>query len=104
MLTQTAEGRVRQRRRSYRDHVDDEDIEDGLASVHDRLDNLTRQLERMAHAGLAQAGAGKTAAASARIRTEGMADAIGEDDFIENGPARYRPASCRIDTSCTNAQ
>jgi hypothetical protein len=35
--------------------VDDE--EDDLASVHERLDDLTRQLERMAQAGFAQPGA-----------------------------------------------
>jgi localization factor PodJL len=35
--------------------VDDED--EDLASVHDRLDDLTRQLERMAQAGFAQASA-----------------------------------------------
>jgi localization factor PodJL len=44
---------VRNRRRAYRDQVDDED--EDLASVHDRLDDLTRQLERMAQAGFAQA-------------------------------------------------
>ena len=54
---------MRTRRRAYRDQVDDED--DDLASVHERLDDLTRQLERMAQAGFAQAGASAPAPAHA---------------------------------------
>jgi localization factor PodJL len=44
---------VRQKRRSYRDDdVEDEDaLSDNLAAVNERLDELTRQLERMAQAG-----------------------------------------------------
>jgi len=44
---------VRQKRRSYRDS-DDEDLPgDDFAAVNDRLDDLTRQLERMAQANAA---------------------------------------------------
>ena len=40
---------MRQKRRSYRDYDDDEDaISDNLAAVNERLDDLTRQLERIA--------------------------------------------------------
>jgi localization factor PodJL len=46
---------VRQRRRSYREPDDDEDVRnDDFAAVNDRLDDLTRQLERMARANVAQ--------------------------------------------------
>lgn len=42
---------MRQKRRSYREPDDDEDaIGEDLAAVNERLDALTRQLERMAHA------------------------------------------------------
>jgi hypothetical protein len=45
---------VRQRRRPYREDVDVDDdgaLSDNLAAVNSRLDDLTRQLERMAHTG-----------------------------------------------------
>jgi localization factor PodJL len=41
---------VRQKRRSYREPDDDEDVGEDLAAVNERLDALTRQLERMANA------------------------------------------------------
>jgi localization factor PodJL len=50
---QTKEG-VRQKRRSYREPDDDEDaIGEDLAAVNERLDALTRQLERVANANVA---------------------------------------------------
>ena len=60
-LQRSKEG-VRQKRRSYREPDDDEDaIGEDLAAVNERLDALTRQLERMAHANAApRAGAGGT--------------------------------------------
>ena len=48
---QQAKEGVRQKRRSYREPDDDEDASgDDLAAVNERLDALTRQLERMAQA------------------------------------------------------
>jgi localization factor PodJL len=44
---------VRHKRRSYREPDDDEDFDDDLAAVNERLDDLTRQLERMARANAA---------------------------------------------------
>jgi len=45
---------VRQKRKSYRGPDDDEDASgEDLAAVNERLDTLTRQLERMAHANAA---------------------------------------------------
>src|SRR5258707_6405429 len=41
---------VRQKRRSYREPDDDDDVGEDLAAVNERLDALTRQLERMTHA------------------------------------------------------
>jgi uncharacterized protein YukE len=43
---------VRYKRRSHRDYQDDEEsIGDDLAAINDRLDDLSRQLERTAPAG-----------------------------------------------------
>jgi hypothetical protein len=47
---------VRQIRRSYREHDDDEVIGDDLASVNQRLDELTHQLARMAQANAPRRG------------------------------------------------
>ena len=38
---------MRQKRRSYREPDDDDDVGEDLAAVNERLDALTRQLERM---------------------------------------------------------
>ena len=42
---------MRQKRKSYREPDDDEDASgEDLAAVNERLDAMTRQLERLAHA------------------------------------------------------
>jgi localization factor PodJL len=80
---------VRQKRRSYRD--DDEDDEDAigenLAAVNERLDELTRQLERIAHAnaGVRQPASGVEAHAPDRV-TEALARLDRRlDQIIEDG-------------------
>jgi localization factor PodJL len=82
---------VRNRRRAYRDQVDDE--EDDLASVHERLDDLTRQLERMAQAGFAQPGAPAPAYAPAPPAQE-RAPAPGADPRAQD---RVADALARLD-------
>ena len=67
---------MRQKRRSYREPDDDEDASgEDLAAVNERLDALTRQLERMAHANAEpRGGAGGTdAARRSRLRRAGAA-------------------------------
>lgn len=44
---------MRQKRRSYRDDDDEDSLGEDLAAVNDRLDDLTRQLERIAEATVA---------------------------------------------------
>jgi localization factor PodJL len=81
---------VRQRRRPYRgnDDVDDEDaISDNLAAVNERLDDLTRQLERMA-----QVSAPRRSADGDEPRSDRVADALARldrrlDQVIQEGRA-----------------
>src|SRR6476659_10254505 len=56
---------VRQKRRSYRDPDDDDDVGEDLAAVNERLDALTRQLERMAHGNAERRAAAAPAASPA---------------------------------------
>jgi localization factor PodJL len=68
---------VRQRRRSYREPDDDEDaISENLAAVNERLDDLTRQLERIAKL---NAPARSAAAGEPRTRDH-VADALARLD------------------------
>ena len=85
---------VRQRRRSYRDLDDDDVLNEDLATVHERLDDLTRQLERMAKAGLAGMGpAPQPPTRAADLRTpDHVADALARldrrlDQVISEGRA-----------------
>jgi localization factor PodJL len=79
---------VRQKRRSYRDPDDEDDaLSDNLAAVNERLDELTRQLER-----LAQANAGRRAPPHDVQGPDRVADALARLDrrleqVIEDGRA-----------------
>jgi localization factor PodJL len=69
---------VRQKRRSYREPDDDEDASgEDLAAVNERLDALTRQLERMAHANAARPGPGP---GGADERADRVSDALARLD------------------------
>jgi localization factor PodJL len=96
---------VRQKRRSYREPDDDEGVfDDDLASVNERLDALTRQLERMAQANAPSRGGpsdrapDRVADALARLDRrldqviqEGRAAAT-EFERARHVPPRARPA------------
>jgi localization factor PodJL len=100
---------VRQKRRSYREPPDDDEdaISDNLAAVNERLDDLTRQLDRIARQN-AEPRTGSNAArptdrvAEALARLDRRLDQIVEQDDEEPAPApgrsrgsspRPRPAS-----------
>jgi localization factor PodJL len=70
---------VRQKRRSYREPDDDEDVGEDLAAVNERLDALTKQLERMAH-GNAERRAAAAPAASPAATPDGVAEALARLD------------------------
>ncbi|MBM3528075.1 MAG: hypothetical protein FJX62_08280 [Alphaproteobacteria bacterium] len=95
---------MRHKRRSYREpESDDEDaISDNLAAVNERLDDLTRQLERMAQLGTEpRAGAGARSTdrvAEALARLDRRLDEIDEDDDVherEPVPPRRRKQAPR---------
>ena len=73
---------MRQKRRSSREFDDDEDaIGEDLAAVNERLDTLTRQLERMAHANAEpRAATAPVHAAAPQPSSDHVADALARLD------------------------
>ena len=70
---------MRQKRRSYREPDDDDDVGEDLAAVNERLDALTRQLERITQ-GNAEPRAAAAPAASPATAPDRVAEALARLD------------------------
>ena len=91
---------MRQKRRSYREPDDDDDVGEDLAAVNERLDALTRQLERMtqgnAEPRAVVAPATSTAAAPDRVaealaRLDRRLDQVIHESRTAASEVRHRP-------------
>jgi localization factor PodJL len=90
---------VRQKRRSYREPDDDDDVGEDLAAVNERLDALTRQLERMAHgnaerraaAAPAESPAAPDRVAEALARLDRRLDQVIHESRTAASEVRHRP-------------
>jgi len=90
---------VRQKRRSYREPDDDDDVGEDLAAVNERLDALTRQLERMAHGNAERRAAAPAASAApapdrvaeALARLDRRLDQVIHESRTAASEVRHRP-------------
>jgi localization factor PodJL len=91
--------RVRQKRRSYRDRDDEDALGDELAAVNERLDELTRHIERIAQTApgrrsAAEGGPSADQVAEALARLDRRLDqVIGEGCAAPHEPPRYPVSS-----------